>query len=1100
MTALFCDLVGFTALSESADPEDVDRMLTRYFAMARSAIEAFGGVVEKFIGDAVVGVFGVPAAHEDDPERAVRAGLRIAEDAESLTSLDGGPLRLRVGINTGETLVRLGVVPGSGERFLAGDAINTASRIQSVAPLMGVAVGQSTYDTTRAVFDYADLPPASLKGKSEPVTVFHAVAPRARLGTDVTRVHDGPFVGREIDLALLRGVFDKTVAATAVQLVTIVGDPGMGKSRLVAELSRHVDARPELVTWRQGRCLPYGDGITYWALSEVVKAHAGILDSDSAEAAQEKLEAVLPDAQRSWYRQRLLPLIGVAASSTAEREELFAAWTGFLEHVADDGPTVVVLEDLHWADEPMLDFLEHLADHAEGVPLLIVGTARPELFEHHASYGSGLRNATTISLAALTDDETSRLISGLLDAVAVPAEVQAGVLERAGGNPLFVEEYTRLLQDRGLLVPAGSTWELVPGVEVPLPSSVQALIAARIDTLSPDAKTLVADAAVVGKVFWDGALVAMSGNSPDTVTAALRELTRKQLVRSSRRSSVADQHEYAFWHVLTRDVAYSQLPRAARAAKHIAAAYWIEGSSADRLEDVADVLAFHHSTALDLARTTGDVDLVAREEPLARQFLIVAGTRARGLDPEAALARFRRALELTPPDSDTRAETLTLLGEAAHQAARPGEAEEALSEAVELLRAHGNTLALGRALSRLSDVLILRADGRWSAVSDEALWTLEQLPPGPELLDALGGQVFKEIRLGRPQEAIACADRALTLAADAGLPPPARALGVRGSVRALLGDAGGIADLRASIDLLTEAGRPASLAAHYSNLGGSIGLFEGHAAALAALREGIDVLRSRGLTTVENELGAEICWSLVETGQFREASDLAAALHTYYGRAGNVAHDAYLLGAEFRMWLLTGDPLRGLGLLPGLLDTTRATENAEDLVNGLGPAAVTHAALGERDEALTLLEEIAATPGILDAPSVPAWLPWWIRAAIDLGEPDLAAQIVGAFEPRFPLGQFARTAARAALVEVQQGPSSALTAYLDVINQARTFGSVIEEGFARLGHGRCLVRLGRTAEAVDGLQHARIMFASLGARPALAEIDSLLGEITRQAQ
>ncbi|HET9648287.1 MAG TPA: AAA family ATPase, partial [Microlunatus sp.] len=601
VTALFCDLVGFTALSESADPEDVDRMLTRYFAMARSAIEAFGGVVEKFIGDAVVGVFGVPAAHEDDPERAIRAGLRIAEEAEHLTSLDGGPLRLRVGINTGETLVRLWVVPGSGERFLAGDAINTASRIQSVAPLMGVAVGQSTYDATRAVFEYADLPPAVLKGKTKPVPVFHAIAPRARLGTDVTRVHDGPFVGREIDLALLKGVFDKTVAASTVQLVTIVGEPGMGKSRLVAELSRYVDSRPELVTWRQGRCLAYGDGITFWALSEVVKAHAGILDSDDSEQASAKLEAVLPDTQRAWYRQRMLPLIGVAAASTAEREELFAAWTGFLEHVADDGPTVIVLEDLHWADEPMLDFLEHLADHATGVPLLVVGTARPELFERHSSYGSGLRTATSITLAPLSDDETSRLISGLLDAVAVPAEVQVDVLERAGGNPLFAEEYLRLLRDRGLLVLAGTSWALTPDADVPLPSTVQALLAARIDTLTPDAKALVADAAVVGKVFWDGALTAMSGTDAATVTAALRELTRKQLVRPARRSSIADQHEYAFWHVLTRDVAYAQLPRTARATKHLAAADWIEQTSLDRVEDVADVLAYHATSALDAA-------------------------------------------------------------------------------------------------------------------------------------------------------------------------------------------------------------------------------------------------------------------------------------------------------------------------------------------------------------------------------------------------------------------------------------------------------------------------------------------------------------------
>jgi len=751
----------------------------------------------------------------------------------------------------------------------------------------------------------------------------------------------------------------------------------------------------------------------------------------------------------------------------------------------------------------MLDFLEHLADHGEGVPLLVVGTARPELFEHHPSYGSGLRNATAISLAALSDDETSRLIAGLLDAVAVPAEVQAGVLGRAGGNPLFVEEYIRLLQDRELLVPVGSSWELVPGVEVPLPSTVQALIAARIDTLSPNAKALVADAAVVGKVFWDGTIGTL--NLLQSIVDWGLELEKFDTAGTSEeygnvRESVADQHEYAFWHVLTRDVAYAQLPRAARAAKHLAAADWIQETSADRVEDVADVLAFHHCTALELAGASGDVDLVAREEPVAREFLIMAGKRARGLDPEAALAQFRRALELTPPGSDARAETLTLVGEAAREAARPGEAEEALSEAVDLLRAGGHPLSLGRALTRLSEVLILRADGRWSAISDEAVRTLEQLPPGPELMDALASQVFKEARLGRPKEAIACADRALTLAADAGLPPPSRALGLRGSVRAQLGDAGGIADLRAAVDLLTEAGRPASLAAQYSNLGGSIGMFEGYAAALAALREGHAVLRSRGLTTVVGDLDPEVCWHLVETGQFSEASELAASIDAQSERSGNVAYADYVRGAQIRMWVLQGTPEHALSLIPGLLRTTRATENAEDLVNGLGPAAVIYAALDDREEALKLLQEIAATPGILDAPTAPPWLPWWIRAAIDLREPDLAAQIVDGFEPRFPLSRFALTAASAALVEAQQSPDSALTAYLDVINQAQTFGSVIEEGFARLGHGRCLVRLGRTAEAVDGLPHARMLFASLGARPALAEIAALLGEATRQGQ
>ena len=368
-SVLFCDLVGFTAASELADPEDVDTMLSAYAEVARARIEAHGGVVEKFIGDAVVGVFGVPAAHEDDPERAVRAGLRIVEAAEELEAIGGAPLRLRVGVNTGETLVRLGANAGVGERVLAGDAINTASRLQSVAPEMGVAVGLSTFEATSVVFEYEELDPATVKGKAEPVRVFHAKAARARFGTDLTRTHDSPFIGREIDLALLKGIFDKTVASNSVQLVTVVGEPGLGKSRLVAELFAYIDGRPEFTTWRQGRCLPYGEGITFWALGEILKAHTGILESDPPAVAEEKLDAVLPEGEeRAWFRQRLLPLLGIEATSSAEREELFTAWRRFLEGVAEERPTILVFEDLHWADEAMLAFLEHLADLAEGVP------------------------------------------------------------------------------------------------------------------------------------------------------------------------------------------------------------------------------------------------------------------------------------------------------------------------------------------------------------------------------------------------------------------------------------------------------------------------------------------------------------------------------------------------------------------------------------------------------------------------------------------------------------------------------------------------------------------------------------------------------------
>ncbi len=609
VTALFCDLVGFTASSESADPEDIDRMLAEYANMTRSAIESYGGVVEKFVGDAVLGVFGVPAAHEDDPERAVRAGLRIVEEAEGLHPVGPAPFRVRVGINTGEALVRLGVSPGSGEGFVRGDPINTASRIQSAAPEMGVAVGLPTYEATSAVFDYDELEPTTLKGKTEPVRIFHATSSRARFGTDIIRKHDTAFVGREVDLALLKGIFEKTLAGGTPQLVTVVGEPGLGKSRLMVELFAYLDTRPDLTIWRQGRCLPYGEGVTFWALGEIVKAHAGILESDAAPIAEAKLDEVLPAGDdREWFHHRLLPLIGIGATSSADREELFTAWTRFVAHIADRAPTVLLFEDLHWADEAMLRFLEHLVDRADPVPLLVVGTARPELFERHPDYATGLHNANRINLLPLTEAETARLVSSLLDATVLPSELQQPILERVEGNPLYAEEFVRLLRDRDLLVRKGKSWGLREGADVPLPDSIMALLAARLDMLDPDAKSIVADAAVIGKVFWAGAVAQMSGRDEAVVVDTLRELSRKELVRPNRLSSVKDEAEYSFWHILARDVAYAQLPRASRAARHVAAAQWIESKSSARVEDLADVLAYHYSNALELTRAAGEDD------------------------------------------------------------------------------------------------------------------------------------------------------------------------------------------------------------------------------------------------------------------------------------------------------------------------------------------------------------------------------------------------------------------------------------------------------------------------------------------------------------
>jgi class 3 adenylate cyclase/tetratricopeptide (TPR) repeat protein len=1094
VTALFCDLVGFTASSELADPEDVDQMLNAYFAMARHVIESFGGVVEKFIGDAVVGVFGVPAAHEDDPERAVRAGLRIVEEVERLLAVDGSPLRLRVGVNTGEALVRLGVVPGSGERFLAGDAINTASRIQSVAPQMGVAVGLATYEATSVVFDYRDLPAATVKGKVDPVRVFHALAPRARFGTDLTRTHDSPFVGREIDLALLKGIFDKTVAAQSVQLVTIVGEPGLGKSRIVAELFGWIDDRPELVTWRQGRCLPYGEGITFWALGEIVKAHAGILESDAPVAAAAKLDAVLPAGdEKTWLHQRLLPLLGIEASSTASREELFTAWRRFVEHIAESNPTVLVFEDVHWADESMLAFIEYLADRAEGVPLLLVGTARPELFERHPAYATALSNVNRLNLAPLSEAETGRLVSGLLDTTVLPAELQQPILDRADGNPFYAAEFVRLLKDKDLLIARGSSWALREGAQVPFPDSVQAVIAARLDTLTADAKSLLADAAVVGKVFWAGTIAAMGQRDQADVVDVLRELSRKELVKVSRRSSVEGEAEYAFWHVLTRDVAYAQIPRAARAARHVAAAHWIESIAPDRVDDMADLLAHHYVTALELAQAAGQTDQAAELHAPALRFLTVAGSRALGLDAAAALTNFERALALTPPGHPDRAETLTRFGDAAFQSERSDDAVPALTEAIATFRASGDVPAAARAMLILALVFYGLGDPRWGVLVSEAVALLEPLPPSAVLVNALTSVAYSEAFLGNFQVAIGHAERALALAEQLGLGRPGRTLGIRGWARAGLGDPAGLADMREAVDLATAAGLGHDAAVQLNNLGISLWAFEGPAAALKVQSTGITFAGARGLAGMESRITATGLPMLIDTGEFDRVLDIGARMAARSEAERDVKGLIELLVTEIRVRVLRGEAAGVADRLDWLEAIVRETQDPQDLVGGLGSAALARAALSQTEVALALLAEVEATAGARETAYYMPVLGGMVRLALAAGDREIAERLVHGIAPVNPYSEHALVAARAALAETDGQVAAAGDMYADAAHRWHQFGVVVEEAFALLGAGRCLLAQGSGPGATAVLGQARAIFEQLRAAPALGETDALLG-------
>jgi class 3 adenylate cyclase/tetratricopeptide (TPR) repeat protein len=633
VTVLFADLVGFTSRAEQLDPEDVAAELGRYHAHVREELERHGGTVEKFIGDAAMAIFGAPVAHEDDPERAVRAALAIRGWA-----LEDG-IEVRVGINTGEALVTVDARPEAGETMAAGDVVNTAARLQSTAPVNGILVGEQAYRATEPAIEYREAGAVVAKGKAEPVEAWEAVQARARVGVD--RAHGAALVGRVREVALLEDALARTLGERSPQLVTLVGVPGIGKSRLVFELYGAVERHPELISWRSGRCLPYGDGVTFWALGEMVKAQAGILDGDGEHEAERKLARAVADP---WIESHLRPLVGLGSGAEAQgdaREEAFTAWRRFFEDLAEERPLVLVFEDLHWADENLLDFVDHLVDWANGLPLLVVCTARPELLTRRPGWGGGKQNALTVSLSPLSDDETARLLRELLGSV-LPAQTQFELIANAGGNPLYAEEFARMLRARG--------------VAAELPETVQGLIAARLDLLEPEQKALLQDAAVIGRRFWAGALGALSGLDRGDLERRLHELGRKEFVRRERATSGVEHREYSFGHLLVRDVAYAQIPRANRAAKHLAAAAWIE--QLGRREDHAEMLAHHYLEALELTRAAG-TSADAFSQP-ARAALADAGERAYALHAyQPSMRFFRGALDLVP-DGDARRGRLRL--------------------------------------------------------------------------------------------------------------------------------------------------------------------------------------------------------------------------------------------------------------------------------------------------------------------------------------------------------------------------------------------------------------------------------------------------------
>jgi class 3 adenylate cyclase/tetratricopeptide (TPR) repeat protein len=800
VTVLFCDLVGSTARAERLDPEDVRALLSRYHERVRSELERFGGTVEKFIGDAVMALFGAPVAHEDDAERAVRSALAIREWAEDETDL-----QVRIGITTGEALITLGADPRAGEGMAAGDVVNTAARLQSGARTNGIVVDETTFRATRDRVDYHDAGRVEAKGKAEPVAVWEPVEARSRV--EVERPARAELIGREGELDTLVDALKRVKREREPQLVTLVGVPGIGKSRLVYELYRSIEESDELVYWRRGRSLPYGEGVSLWALGEIVKAQAGILESDPASVAGEKIRSVaemlLDSAEVGWVSGHLAALVGAASDGEVgrdQREEAFAAWRRFLEALAVQRPTVLVFEDLHWADEAMLDFVDDLFEWSAGVPLLVLCTARPELLDRRPAWSGGKVNATTLLLSPLSDGETARLVHALLGSSVLPAELQARVLERAGGNPLYAEEFIRLAEEGR------------PDAE--LPESVQGIVAARLDLLPTNEKKLLQDAAVAGRTFWVGELAAIGDSERREIEGALRGLTRREFVQRERRPLVAGETQYVFRHALVREVAYGQIPRGDRADKHRRAAEWIE--SLGRTEHHAEMLAHHYLSALEYARAAG-ADVTALADA-ARHALRDAGDRALAVHAHDAAIRYYEAALEHWPEHDLAYPRLLFSFGTALQRANDRRAEPTLGRAAELLA--------GTDRERAAEAHALLAEDAWDrgdrARVDrhlaEAHALVREAPPSPSVARVLADISRFRMLASDNGGAMAAGREALAIAEELDLDEVrASALNTMGSARLRQQDLQALDDLERSVEIAVAIGSPEA-ARGYNNL------------------------------------------------------------------------------------------------------------------------------------------------------------------------------------------------------------------------------------------------------------------------------------------
>ncbi|MEK6274540.1 MAG: adenylate/guanylate cyclase domain-containing protein [Actinomycetota bacterium] len=763
VSVLFADLVGFTALSESRDAEETRDLLSRYFELSRTLIARYGGTVEKFIGDAVMAVWGTPVATESDAERAVRAALDLVA---SIPELDPA-LNARAGVLTGEAAVTIGA---EGEGMVAGDLVNTASRIQSAAEPGTVLVGEVTRRASEQAIVYESAGEQELKGKAEPVALWRALRVVSGVGGTLKSAGlEAPFVGRERELKLIKELFHGCAQERRAHLVSVTGIAGIGKSRVAWEFYKYFDGIVEPVFWHRGRCLAYGEGVAYWALADMVRMRCRIAEDEQPASAREKLRATLEEhlldpEERAFVEPRLAHLLGLDEAAAGDRQDLFAAWRLFFERLADGSPTVLAFEDMHWADTSLLDFVEYLLEWSRDYPLYVVTLARPELQERRPNWGAGQRNFSSLYLEPLSQAAMQELLEGLVPGL--PEQLRAQILARAEGVPLYAVETVRMLLDRGLLVQEGPAYKPTGEIEkLEVPETLHALIAARLDGVSAEERRLLQDGAVLGKTFTQHALAALSGTPAEELEPLLSALVRKEVLGIQSDPRSPERGQYGFLQDLVRHVAYETLSKRERKTRHLAAAEHLTSVFADQ-DEIAEILASHYLAAFEAAPEAEDAQAMRAK---ASEMLARAGERAGSLGAPDEGQRYYEQAATLAEEPLVEAALLEQAGRLGYPAGRPAEARAQLERAMALFEQGAETGQAARAGAALADIDVIEGRLEQAAARlESALPALEQAGPSAELAETLA-QLGRVQALRVDDAALATLEQALLLAEQLGL-------------------------------------------------------------------------------------------------------------------------------------------------------------------------------------------------------------------------------------------------------------------------------------------------------------------------------------------